>query len=335
MLLDFEFEAVNQEHVSSSSSSQCSRPVRICSWNILAAAYANCKVFPDVEPSVIAWPRRRPLIAAALERLNADVLCLQEVDRPFEELGLEQDYDYVRAQRPDMRADGCIIAWRKRDFNILHKEEISFDDYLPEVADESDVEATQRFRRGNCAVLARLQPIGERPFVVATAHLCWEAGCEDVRQLQAEVLLKKLEPHSTKLGHRAVLCGDLNAVPGCVSHGIITRSLPSVYSDLEAVGAVTNSNATATSAVIVSENGHQAGGNADASKAAGFAAMLDYICLDARSAVACSPLRLPDRDELRDNLGGSDGPLPTLLCKSWPSDHLPVAADVIFTMNWQ
>jgi endonuclease/exonuclease/phosphatase family metal-dependent hydrolase/cold shock CspA family protein len=334
LLLDFIFEPVAEEISAVPSGSRLANTVRIGSWNILAAAYANCKAFPDVEPSLFSWPRRRPLIAAALQRLDADVVCLQEVDRPVADLGLE-DYDHVRAQRPDSRADGCIIAWKKERFEAVRKEVISFDDYLPTGLDEEGTNAV-RFRRGNCAVIVELKPLkkGELPFVVSTAHLCWEAECEDVRQLQIMVLLQALEPHSKRAGHRSVLCGDLNAMPGCASHGLITSLMPSVYSDLEAAGIVTNSNASAGAPVIAGVDGVV---EAAAPEGVGFAGMLDYLCLDSRAAIACSRLRLPSRAELRAKLGQGDasGPLPTLLCQAWPSDHFPVAAEVGFTMNWQ
>merc|ERR1712070_169603 len=252
-----------------------------------------------------------------------------EVDRPLDDLGL-QEYDSVRAQRPDSRADGCVIAWKRNEFKMECKEVISFDEHLP--SDEG--QDVQRFRRGNCAVVAELRRNGGQSFVVATAHLCWEAEHEDVRKLQAEVLLRALEVHSKRVGHRAILCGDLNAMPGCASHASITATLQSVYRDLEAAGTVTNSNACAGSAVIVRENGHRATNSG--SKSVGFAGMLDYLCLDPHSATALSRLRLPDCDELRSKLGGGPSEaLPTLLCRTWPSDHLPVAADISFTVNWQ
>jgi endonuclease/exonuclease/phosphatase family metal-dependent hydrolase len=313
-----------------------SNSVRICSWNILAVAYANCKAFPDVEPALLAWDRRRALVARALEMMNADVVCLQEVDRPLEDLGL-QEYDQVRAQRPDGRADGCTIAWKRGSFTLVNEEVISFDDHLGLDHDQ------QRFRRGNCAAIAELRRSsskGERSFLVATTHLCWEADSEDIRQQQANVLLTALEARSRRLGPRTVLCGDLNAMPGCLSHRTITNALPSVYRDLEAEDAVTNSNASAGPAVIHGDDipgGRENGSRGEASKEKqGFAGMLDYLCMDARGAKVSSRLRLPGRPELRDKLGqGAEGPLPTLLCASWPSDHLPVAADVNFAVVFQ
>lgn len=330
LLLDFSFESVREEPVVSPTGSPSAHTVRICSWNILASAYATCKAFPDVEPTVLAWPRRRPLIAAALLRLDADVVCLQEVDRPFEDLGME-DYDHVRAQRPDSRADGCIIAWRRNLFTLESQEVISFDDHLPVGMKEEG----SRFRRGNCALIAELRHTskGERPFAVATAHLCWEAECEDVRQVQISVFLRALEPHSKRLGHRTVLCGDLNAMPGCASHGIITGLLTSVYSDLEGTDTVTNSNASASSPII---DGGDHKRIASGTEGVGFAGMLDYLCIDPRAVTAFSRLRLPGCAELRAKFGNDgNGPVPTLLCENWPSDHLPVAAEVSFTMNWQ
>jgi mRNA deadenylase 3'-5' endonuclease subunit Ccr4 len=344
LLLDFVFEEVKEPASESKSTHSAAKAVRICSWNVLAAAYATCKAFPDVEPSVFSWPRRRPPIAEALQRLNADVVCLQEADRPFEDLGLKE-YDHVRAQRPDSRADGCIIAWKRGSMCFASKEVISFDQHIPSALHEdiTDIEMA-RFRRGNVALIAELHPPNGQSFAVATAHLCWEADCEDVRQAQLRALLQALKPFSNRLHNRIVLCGDLNAMPGCASHALLTKQMTSVYSDLEALGTVTNSNASASSPVIVGKDGDEPKGEAGTVEAAGgvgFAGMLDYICFDPGGAKAVARLRLPGKEELRMKLGdshGPNGPLPTLLCPSWPSDHLPVAADVSFpiaAMDWQ
>lgn len=340
LLLDFAWETLPDEApLRVQAGAQMAGPVRICSWNILAVAYANCKAFPDVEPSVLSWDRRKGQVARALELMNADIVCLQEVDRPLQDLGL-QEYEQVRAQRPDGRADGCIIAWKKGSFTLVTSEVISFDNHVPSTSGSD----TERFRRGNCAAIAELRRSSSKgprsTFLVATTHLCWEVECEDVRQQQASVLLEALKARSQRLGHRTVLCGDLNAMPGCRSHRTITEALPSVYRDLEAEDTVTNSNASAGPAIVHGSDvsgDRESGSTGRAPKEReGFAGMLDYLCLDSRGAKVSSRLKLPGRPELRDKLGqGSDGPLPTLLCSSWPSDHLPVAADINFAVVFQ
>jgi len=309
--------------------SRSSTAVRICSWNILAAAYANCKAFPDVDPSVLRWPRRCSLIRKVINSLHAEVLALQEADR-LDDLRLEA-YDSVFAQRPDGRADGCLIAWLKGAFTLEDHEVISFDDHPPPEDRLSSPQDALRFRRGNCALIARLRRNGRAgasgPFAVATAHLCWEADCEDVRQWQAEVLLRRLQERTANIHRRAVLCGDFNSMPGSASHACITEAMASIYADVE-TETITNSNASVDMVVADSPQGD---------RGRGFTGMLDYMCFDKRGAAALHRLRLPTRSELCTMLGGSapDGQVPTLLCESWPSDHLPVAAEIAFATGWQ
>jgi len=291
-------------------------PVRICSWNMLAAAYANCKAYPDVRHSVLRWPWRRPLLTKSLHTLNAEVFCLQEVDCALAEFALP-DYDHVCAPRPGGRRDQCIVAWKRAHFRLRGHQPISFDDYItPEVA--YDAEQLQRFHRGNCAVVVELDDIvrGE-PIVIATAHLCWAAEHEDVRAWQMRTLLAILQPYREgPCKHRVVLCGDINALPGLLTHRCAAETLTSVYADVEAI-AVTNSNSS------VSPNG--------------FAEMIDHMFFDPRGATVVSRLRLPSRHELRKWLPWSPqtspDAVPTLLCDTWPSDHLPVAAELVFTFG--
>lgn len=286
------------------------RPVRICSWNILAAAYASCKAYPDVRPSLLRWPRRRRLLSRGLQMLEADVFCLQEVDCAVADLNLK-GFDHVFAPRPGGRVDQCIIAWRRDRFRLLSRKRISYDDHIPGFVDK---EQTQRFRRGHCAAVVELMPSGGEPIVIATTHLCWAAEHEDVRAWQMQILLDELKPYMEgRCKHRAVLCGDLNALPGLRAHTCATELLTSVYADVE-TEAVTNSNRSVSPQ--------------------GFAEMIDHMFFDPVGSAAVSRLRLPSRDELRKLLSTDPMTLhdavPTLLCETWPSDHLPVAADMVF-----
>ena len=53
----------------------------VCCWNVLADKYARQSSFPYCAKSHLAWAHRGPAIAFYLGRIDADVFCLQEVDR--------------------------------------------------------------------------------------------------------------------------------------------------------------------------------------------------------------------------------------------------------------
>ena len=53
----------------------------VCCWNVLADKYARQSSFPYCAKNHLAWAHRGPAIAFYLGRIDADVFCLQEVDR--------------------------------------------------------------------------------------------------------------------------------------------------------------------------------------------------------------------------------------------------------------
>lgn len=283
--------------------------VYVVTWNILAGAYASLKMYPDVEPPILRAPRRRAQAAAALAHLDADVICLQEVDCPLEELGFGPEFDSVVAQRPEGRSDCCAIAWRKERLELgpAGHRTIMFDDHPPPAAFECD---RAHYDTGNVGLAVELRvrsDPGKRCITVATTHLCWEPHKMDVRAWQLHnftTMAKELA------GPRILLCGDFNSAPGTRPHQLLAQGLglESAYGDVESV-AVTNSNA------------HACDG--------GFAAMIDYIWYPPKWFALKRRLHLPTGADLRASAEPplpDSAPVPTLLSACWPSDHLALGA---------
>ena len=55
--------------------------VSLVSWNILAPSYAEPTKYPWANDDALAWPNRRSRIIDALRSMDADAVCLQEVER--------------------------------------------------------------------------------------------------------------------------------------------------------------------------------------------------------------------------------------------------------------
>mmetsp|Transcript_12828 Transcript_12828/g.36887 ORF Transcript_12828/g.36887 Transcript_12828/m.36887 type:complete len:535 (-) Transcript_12828:233-1837(-) len=310
----------------------------VVTWNILSSAYASFKMYPHVDPAVLRATRRRAQVSAALRQLNADVICLQEVDCPLEDLGLgENEFESCFAQRPGGRSDRCVIAWRRDRLEMgpgRHRVML-FDEHPPPKAFECD---PAHYESGNVGLAVELRmksDPGKRCVTVATTHLNWEPQKMDVRAWQAHIFFDMAQNLS---GPRVVLCGDFNSIPGTQPHQFLAQGcgLASAYADVES-SALTNSNADVCPG--------------------GFAAMIDYLWYSPKWFTIKRRLRLPAADELRSRTygcgqgggpaaseggkgqhggcsGGCDGasgsqqqlPVPTLLSESWPSDHLALAA---------
>ena len=78
--------------------------LRIATWNVLADCYVYEDEYPAVPRAALDWGCRRQRLLEALEALEADLLCLQEV---------EQDH-YRRSSAPHPRSPRSPRAPRPR-----------------------------------------------------------------------------------------------------------------------------------------------------------------------------------------------------------------------------
>lgn len=209
-----------------------------------------------------------------------------------------------------------MVCWKKSHFHLKRAHRISFDDYLkacPNIEDGSG-DVDPRYRTGHVAVITELQACNvseERQLVVVTTHLAWGAHNEDVRLWQLSFLLHELRNFPLD---RVIFCGDLNSRCTGEVYDLLSGLFDSVYAGREA------DTATAT--------------NANSEGGIGFAETIDYCWLSQNSALRLrGRLNLPSKASLRKALSAAPepAPIPTLVATGcWPSDHLPVGAEVVF-----
>ncbi len=113
--------------------------VRVASYNTLAEIYATRTQYPYAPIWVLSWEYRRQLVVAELQRLDADILCLQEVQadhydgflcpalRSMGYAGL-----YKQKTRDSMgkagKVDGCALFFKEARFAVQTKHIIEFND---------------------------------------------------------------------------------------------------------------------------------------------------------------------------------------------------------------
>lgn len=146
-------------------------------YNVLAASYVHPDRYPLCSGEALDAARRRALLLARLTELDADLLCLQELEPDIHrELRARLDATHrgacvQRSQRPD----GVAIFARRSLFAWSGHEELQFQAHRP--------------GGGELALIARLALDGQ-PLHVACTHLAWQ-------------------PHSTPpaehVGHRQML----------------------------------------------------------------------------------------------------------------------------------
>ncbi|KAK4536381.1 hypothetical protein CDCA_CDCA08G2406 [Cyanidium caldarium] len=189
-----------------------SRSFRVVSYNTLAQAYVRSEYFPHCPRAELKFARRSSQLWRQLQALTADVLCLQEVD--WYESGLSEHlhgagYDSVFHRRTGQKRDGCCIAVRRERFALVQAYTWEYN-RLAELHDHNE-----RLVRDNVgmAVLLRERESGAL-LLVATTHLFWDPHDPDVKVAQAAQYVREVvdvaEQHDAP---PIVLTGDLNATP--------------------------------------------------------------------------------------------------------------------------
>jgi mRNA deadenylase 3'-5' endonuclease subunit Ccr4 len=180
-------------------------------WNILADPYIRPQSYPDTDPARLDPAWRRPAVLTRMAQLNADVLCLQEVEPVLFEAvrmllgGL--GYDGRFALKGE-RHEGCAVFFRTALFSLLAEHTMHF-------ADGGAGQRQSDAPTGCLAVVLILEHEGRRLGVAGT-HLKWDPpgtpseerrGLRQAKQLVAD--LPRLDPACTAW----LACGDFNAMP--------------------------------------------------------------------------------------------------------------------------
>lgn len=158
----------------------------IATWNILATAYIRPQFYPNVDPAHLDPLGRIPAVAKRARELNADILCLQEVERAsFDAIQKELlNYSGFLEMKPQDRPDGC--ATFLRGFSFLAAKRVVLE-------------------QGHIAQVLTLSP----DLVIANTHLKWNPPSRHFAERQARQLLESLPAARIQ-----IVCGDFNAEPG-------------------------------------------------------------------------------------------------------------------------
>jgi mRNA deadenylase 3'-5' endonuclease subunit Ccr4 len=176
-------------------------PFTVVSYNVLATAYIRRRFYPHTPPDCLAPSWRVPALVRHVAALDADLLCLQEVEAEVfaamkESLG-PLGYEGRYAPKEGGRPDGCASFWRRRRFALQHEERLVYDD-----------------GSGHVALLLGFAAEG-RMLGLANTHLKWDApdlapqlrhGLREARQLLGAIA-------GSAAVEAWILCGDFNATP--------------------------------------------------------------------------------------------------------------------------
>ena len=152
------------------------RPLRFASWNVLADSLLrqNSWLYQSCDPE--ALHDRLPRIFNGVERLEPDVLAMQEVEhfaRDMEPRLSELGFSGVYKQRTgDDQTDGVALVWRNER---LAAEQIEYVEYASALtAGVKDPRSLEMLKKHNVAIIALLRDLESgKLLVVATTHILW------------------------------------------------------------------------------------------------------------------------------------------------------------------
>ncbi|XP_063775131.1 protein angel homolog 2 isoform X2 [Pseudophryne corroboree] len=195
----------------------------VMSYNILSQDLLedNCSLYSHCRRPYLFWNYRLPNILHELQEMNADILCLQEVQEnhyqeqikpSLEALG----YCCVYKSRTGNKPDGCAICFKTAKFTLKLVKPVEYFRHNISLLD-----------RDNVGLVLMLQPKTERcasSVCVANTHLLYNPRRGDIKLAQLAILLAEItEVARMQDGNFCpiVLCGDFNSVPGSPLHRFI------------------------------------------------------------------------------------------------------------------
>ncbi|XP_061583006.1 2',5'-phosphodiesterase 12 [Cololabis saira] len=315
--------------------------VRVVSYNILADVYAQTELsktvlYPYCAPYALQLDYRQNLIKKELAGYNADIVCLQEVDKgvfadsmtpALDAFGLSGVFRIKEKQH-----EGLATFYRRSKFRLLSSHDIMLSEALTSDPIHSELleklsangalkdKMVQRSTSLQVSVLEDLvQP--DRKVVVANTHLYWHPKGGNVRLVQMGVALKHVSHVIAEVAPRAplVFCGDFNSTPNSGVYQLLSEgAIPLQHADWSSSGPEESCSMELSSGFPPLQSAY--GLPAYTNYVGGFHGCLDYIFLQAESMKVEQVIPLPSHQEVTTYEA-----LPSV---AHPSDHIALVCDL-------
>uniref|UniRef100_A0A8C5PCK7 Angel homolog 2 n=1 Tax=Leptobrachium leishanense TaxID=445787 RepID=A0A8C5PCK7_9ANUR len=199
----------------------------VLSYNILSQDLLedNSQLYNHCRRNVLFWSYRLPNILKEIKEMNADILCLQEVQEDHYKNQIKPSleafgYHCEFKSRTGSKPDGCAICFRASKFVLTLVKPVEYFRRNMMLLD-----------RDNVGLILLLQPRvdGEAPTIcVANTHLLYNPRRGDIKLAQLAILLAEISRVSLLKDSSVcpiILCGDFNSVPGSPLYSFIREGM--------------------------------------------------------------------------------------------------------------
>ncbi|GAB1519737.1 endonuclease/exonuclease/phosphatase family protein [Rhizoctonia solani] len=213
----------------------------VATWNILAQALVRRELF--VGSDCLKTTQRHPMILAEILSHEADIFCLQEVDRQDKLLPVFHKAGYIETFGCGPgKKHGCMILHREIRYEKIAERVVFYDQ---ESVREGLADGVNTFglthRTRNIGLIVSLQDKLDKhapPIIVATTHLFWHGLYKYERARQAGILRREAMRFRDEYGNSRssiVMAGDFNFQPDEVGYALLRKAelTPEHYSQLE------------------------------------------------------------------------------------------------------
>lgn len=202
--------------------------VRVMTWNLLAQCLVRRDLFPT--SNCLKAHQRENMISNEIISSDADILCLQEVDRQEKLIPVIQNAGYSTIYKAGRRKKhGLLIAYRGSKYSKVSDHVIFYDE--EEVRDGEG----ERYRRGisfrtkNIGSLVALKSTDSEGdgLIIATTHLFWHPRYTYERTRQVAILLREVVKfrNAVNPSWSCIIAGDLNLTPEDPGYSLLVGDL--------------------------------------------------------------------------------------------------------------
>ncbi|CAF1595984.1 unnamed protein product [Adineta ricciae] len=191
----------------------------LVNYNILAQKLIedNPSLYADCLDQDLHWHRRKERLLRELLKQDADIICLQEMQREhykhdFRPKMMDHGYNSIYIKRSGDKSDGCCLFYRTDRLKVVESKTVPFYQRNIPLLD-----------RDNCGLIALFQPVSSKAtsddlFCVATTHLLFSPKRGDIKLAQLQYFLAEIDQFAMKTAslnsyYPIIICGDFNAQP--------------------------------------------------------------------------------------------------------------------------